>query len=527
MKMYSGYSVSEKKKFKIYIIILIIFSIFINQHFANRGVFPIDSFLIFDAANNIILGNHPFKDYWSITGPFLDYVQSLFFLVFGVNWFSYVFHASIINMLFSIFTFYFFYEIGLKKSYAFLYSLGVSILAYPSIGTPFIDHHAVILSVISIYCLSLGILTKKNIFWFLASAFLVLSFFSKQIPSVYQLILFTIILSFYFIYLKKFNQKNIIHLFLGVLSILFFIFCVFFINEIPLGNFLIQYIYYPYSIGEDRIELLSLDFKNLVAQFKFIYFALIPLVISTIILIKNKKKNKVNKQHLVISLLFLGSVAIFIYYQLITKNQVLIFFLIPISAAFSHFYAKKYLNKEYFIYFILIIFIFSTSKYHLRFNQNKKFMELIDADFNLAVKANQLDPRLNNLKWITPHYSKNPSHEINLLLDAKNVLLNTDERKMIITDYQFFSSLLKNKFASPNKWYDNRSIPDKENKYYNVHKKFFFNKIKKNKIENLFFIGQHKHKMYFFQELISENKCITVNQPNELLVKFDISKCKF
>ena len=40
------------------------------------------------------------------------------------------------------------------------------------------------------------------------------------------------------------------------------------------------------------------------------------------------------------------------------------------------------------------------------------------------------------------------------------------ERKMIITDYQFFSSLLENKFASPNKWYDNRSVPDKTNKYY-------------------------------------------------------------
>ena len=48
---------------------------------------------------------------------------------------------------------------------------------------------------------------------------------------------------------------------------------------------------------------------------------------------------------------------------------------------------------------------------------------------------------------------------------------------MIITDYQFFSSLIKNKFASPNKWYDNRSIPDKKNKYYNMHKNFFLGKI--------------------------------------------------
>ena len=88
--MYFNYNISEKKKFKIYIIVIASFSIYINQYFANRGAFPIDSFLIFDAAYNIISNNHPFKDYWSITGPFLDYIQSFFFLIFGINWFSYV-----------------------------------------------------------------------------------------------------------------------------------------------------------------------------------------------------------------------------------------------------------------------------------------------------------------------------------------------------------------------------------------------------------------------------------------------------
>ena len=64
---------------KIFITILILFSILINQYYGNRGVFPIDSFLIFDAAFNITSGHHPFKDYWSITGPFVDYIQSFFF----------------------------------------------------------------------------------------------------------------------------------------------------------------------------------------------------------------------------------------------------------------------------------------------------------------------------------------------------------------------------------------------------------------------------------------------------------------
>ena len=53
---------------KIFITILILFSILVNQYDGNRGVFPIDSFLNFDAAFNIISGNHPFRDYWLIIG---------------------------------------------------------------------------------------------------------------------------------------------------------------------------------------------------------------------------------------------------------------------------------------------------------------------------------------------------------------------------------------------------------------------------------------------------------------------------
>ena len=137
------------------------------------------------------------------------------------------------------------------------------------------------------------------------------------------------------------------------------------------------------------------------------------------------------KNELVVSLLFLGSVAILIYCQLLTKNQVLIFFLIPISAAYSHAYTIKYFNKKYLIYFILVIFIFTTVKYHVRFNQNRKFIELANADFNLAENVVKLDKRLKGLKWITPHYPNKPLKEINLLLDTKNILSEKKGEKRV------------------------------------------------------------------------------------------------
>ena len=47
------------------------------------------------------------------------------------------------------------------------------------------------------------------------------------------------------------------------------------------------------------------------------------------------------------------------------------------------------------------------------------------------------------------------------------------------------------------------------------------------KIKHLFFIGKYKRELYFFEEFFNENECIVSNQLNELLLEFDISKCKF
>jgi len=514
-------------KNKIYLIFLAVFSILINQYFGNRGAFPIDSFLIFDAAYNINSGNHPFKDYWLITGPFLDYIQSFFFLIFGVNWQSYVLHASVINMVLTLFSFYFFLNIGLKKFHAFIYSLGVATLAYPPMGSPFVDHHSVIFCVMACFSFSLGILLKKKFFWIITPIFITFSFFSKQIPSPYFVILFIIFIIIYFYSIKNISKNILLNLFFGIFISFFLIGSVFLINDIPIKSFLTQYIFYPFSLGEERINKLNIDYKNFIIQFKYIYIILIPLFICVFSLLKIKNKSLILKNEIIVSFLFLSSVGILIYCQLLTKNQVLIFFLIPISAAYSHAYIIKYFNKKYIVYFILTIFIFTTTKYHIRFNQHKKFIELENVNFSLAQDATQLDKRLLGLKWITPHYPGKPQKEIYFLIDAKNILLEEEKEKIVITDYQFFSSLINNRFPSPNKWYDELSIPHKKNKYYDVHKEFFLSKVKKNKIKHLFFIGKDKIEMDFFKDFFNENECVFSSQLNELLVKFDISKCKF
>ena len=80
--------------------LLFLIALLVNQYSGNRGVFPIDSFSHFDSGFRILKGDHPFKDYWVVSGPIVDYLQSIFFFFFGINWQSYVFHASFINGIF-------------------------------------------------------------------------------------------------------------------------------------------------------------------------------------------------------------------------------------------------------------------------------------------------------------------------------------------------------------------------------------------------------------------------------------------
>ena len=105
------------------ILFLILFSLLINQYYGNRGIFPVDSLAHFDSGFRILLGEYPFKDYWIVSGPFVDYFQAFFFYLFGVNWLSYILHASFINTILTITTFLVLINFKLIIYYSFIYSL--------------------------------------------------------------------------------------------------------------------------------------------------------------------------------------------------------------------------------------------------------------------------------------------------------------------------------------------------------------------------------------------------------------------
>ena len=443
------------------------------------------------------------------------------FFLFGINWFSYVLHSALINSLLATFAFYAFSRLTIGLIHSLIFSICIAVLAYPVIGTPFMDHHAVIFSLLSIISFVLAIKGNEKKFWFLSALFIVCSFFSKQIPSTYLFLSLIFILLLQTQFIK--NNKNFTYFFYGGFFGLLIIIIIFHIFKINYNDFYIQYILYPSSIGEGRISTLGFDLNNLFFRFKFIYLSFLPIFIVGAKLFF-LKKNNTKKIDLVIALLLFLTLIIFIFCQILTKNQILIFFLIPFYLAFSLYFTKKYLKNNFLIYFIYFVLIFSTIKYHLRFNEEKKFMDFNNINYEKSINAKVLDKKLTGLKWITPLYPNQAKYELDLLIEIKNILINDIENKIIITDYLILNAITKNNNFPPNKWFDNLSVPDLKNKYFKNYKTFFINKLKEQKIKNIYIIGQSKLK--HFNIIFNDKKnCFELNKINEILTKVTLKNC--
>ena len=508
----------------LYFICLLLISISINQHYGYIGVHPIDTFLFFDSGYRTLNGYFPFKDYWVITGPLIDIIQSIFFKIFGVSWFSYVLHASVFNFIIVFATFYTLVKFELNIHFSFFYALLVSIIAYPIAGTPFVDHHSTIFSLLALYSFILSIKTKLDFYWFFIPIFLGLAFLSKQTPAAYIGI---IIMSASFVYfINNLNFKKILLLFTGTFFIII-IFSLFFIyNEISFLSFFEQYILFPLTIGEHRISSFfhTLEFNRLVIRFKLIHISQLVLLIIVIKnIIKNYKYLMSNEFLILISIIFTSYALIF--HELLTLKQKFIFFIIPILLGFSHsYYEKNFSKKNYIVYLLIFLGIGSTLYYKIAYGDIRRFQALQNVNLNKSISSDIIDVKLKNLKWINSTYPNNPKLEIELLKNSIEILKKDKRKKALITHYQFIASLMPNYITSPNRTYTYAGIsyPKKDNKYFEIYKKFFINQIVKNDIEIIYTIKPLEKNI--FTSLINED-CINTKKINGILEGHLIHKC--
>ena len=510
------------------IIFLFLFSLLINQYYGNRGIFPVDSFAHFDTGFRILLGEHPFKDYWVVSGPFIDYLQAIFFYLFGINWQSYILHASFINSILTIATFIVLRNFKLNIFYSFLYSLFFAVLAYPTSGTPFVDHHSAFFSLLGVYSLILAIKSEKKVYWILLPIFFGFAFLSKQTPAAYIFLFIILILTIFSVTKKEFYWIK--YTFLS--SVLFIIILLLhgMILRIDLSLFLDQYFFYPQIIGAERIKNFDFTFRGVLDHFKFIYISILPLFyinLKNIYLVKNYFQQKDFYYFLI---LFLFSFSL-IFHQLLTKNQTFIFFLIPILMAFSQIslVSQKSKFSDFIFFTMILICLFATYKYHLRYNENRKFHELNYVDFTLSSEGNKIDRKFFGLKWITPEFKENPNLEITLLNEAKAHLEKDKRSKMLITNYSFFSIILGQKLYSPGRWHtlDGTMHPLKGSFHYNSYKNLLIKLIKENKIKVIYTVDTEENlniKDASIYDYVNE-ECFRKIKITKLLVSYELKKC--
>ena len=114
-----------------------------------------------------------------------------------------------------------------------------------------------------------------------------------------------------------------------------------------------------------------------------------------------------------------------ILHQLLTRNQTFIFFLIPILIGFSHISLKQSkMNSNILIPLLILLCLFTTAKYHFRFNEERKFNELENVDIRKSVNAGLIHSSLNGLRWITADYPEMPKKEIKAIKDSMFILQN-------------------------------------------------------------------------------------------------------
>jgi len=479
---------------------------------------PMDNTVLFNGGYRVLKGYTPFSDYWLVTGPLLDYVNAFFFKIFGISWKTFIIHSSTFNSIIAIASYYFFKKMGLLNLFSFIYSLLISILFYPIVGTPFVDHHSIFFIILAFYSLILAIKTNNTNYYIFIPTVLCLSFFSKQTPAAYGIIS----ISFLIIMVCFFHKNNRIEILkkaiFGSIIAFSFIFLFFFITKINLNDFMQQYIFFASTIGESRITNYDFNIFNEIIKYKFIFYFVFFLLF---IITKLKLKNSLTADDFSIIIICIIFTLILVFHQILSLNQNFIFFLIPFLCGIIHCYYKKILKFNYLLIITFLICIFSTSKYHLRFNEERKFNELEGINLSKAINAKILDKKLKGLKWITYLNPNNPQKELDNLSEVMKIFKKESSKKMLITEYQIIAPILDIYDNSPNQWHHpSVSFPLKGNKYFNIYKDYFVDKIKKEKINLIF---ETREDEGLITGLILNKKCYSKERVGKMLIKVELN----
>jgi len=540
------------------ILIISLFAFSINFYYGHQGLMPLDDLQNFNSGFRVLQGDFPFRDYYSVTGPFLDILQSIIYKIFGINWQSFVLHASLMNCLYSISIFIFLQKLNFSKINSFLFSLSGGLLMYPAAGNPTVEHSSLILSVMGTFLFIIGSKENKNYLLFFSIFIFGISFFVKQVPTIY--FIFFCILLFFFQIFNFISQKKIFLIFIYMVTVsLLFVFY-FELNGVKFNQIINQYYFIAKNLGELRFQ--NLSFHNFYENTSKLFFLLFLLVPSLYISFITKNKNG-------FLILFFLSLLI-ILYEIHSNNQPISYALLPIFVAFfQYFYHNKiqdfnfvkiyllliiiyafyrilrfenfylfgflifiisyFLNKKKIISNLLIIYLtISSLLYFEKYIKIRAWDDLSKNDLLVSFDGNIIDKKLSYLKWRTVYF-ENIETEKKLITTTLHYLKNLEDdvKYILISDYQIYNIILDRKDYSPVKyWYKDATYPSKKSKYRNEFEFFFKKKIVENNINFLIIDNTSNFKSVELEEFSWLFKCLEKKQLDPQLNLFEVFEIK-
>lgn len=179
-------------------------AVLLNQFYGTQGYMPLDQSIVYNGAWRLLNGQMPYVDFGLPFGLVPILLQAALFKAFDVSWTVYVLQASLFNALFASSILFLGRRLGLGLGMASLYAALAAVVAYPPMGTPYIDQHATIFSAWLLAATLLGIVDrgwgagkgKSNGpgWWWLAPPLALLALFSKPMPSALATLVATLAL---------------------------------------------------------------------------------------------------------------------------------------------------------------------------------------------------------------------------------------------------------------------------------------------------------------------------------------------
>ncbi len=178
-------------------ILLFGFGLTLSLYYGRRGFMPLDQSIVFDGAWRILSGELPFRDYVAPNGFAVHALQALFFAVGGVNWFSYLLHAAVVNGLFVLVIDRILRLLGAGSLAAAAFAAASGLVLYPPVGAPLMESHAFFFSALGIWLALEGrhdrrpgpwrMSAWRTVPWLIIPWVMICAALSKQIPSAFVL----------------------------------------------------------------------------------------------------------------------------------------------------------------------------------------------------------------------------------------------------------------------------------------------------------------------------------------------------